>query len=80
MKSGDEALAASALQEHLNAVFTSIRLLLDENSAYFLSEESLSLDKAPLSQPADPPREDQAKTRKKAGSDGLKPAHMIKGA
>jgi DNA-binding GntR family transcriptional regulator len=47
MKSGDEALAASALQEHLNAVFTSIRLLLDENSAYFVSEESEPSDKAP---------------------------------
>jgi GntR family transcriptional regulator, rspAB operon transcriptional repressor len=47
MKSGDEALAASALQEHLNAVFTSIRLLLDENSAYFLSEEPESSDKGP---------------------------------
>jgi GntR family transcriptional regulator, rspAB operon transcriptional repressor len=47
MKSGDEALAASALQEHLNAVFTWIRLLLDENSAYFLSEESEPSDKGP---------------------------------
>jgi GntR family transcriptional regulator, rspAB operon transcriptional repressor len=71
MKSGDEALAASALQEHLNAVFTSIRLLLDENSAYFLSEEAESSDKALFSHRADPPREDQARTRKRAGSAGL---------
>ena len=80
MKSGDEALAAGALQEHLNAVFTSIRLLLDENSAYFLSEESESSDKTPLPHPVDPPREDQARTRKRAGSAGLKPTPMIKGA
>jgi len=71
MKSGDEALAASALQEHLNAVFTSIRLLLDENSAYFLSEESETSDKTPLPHPVDPPRQDQARTRKRAGSAGL---------
>jgi len=71
MKSGDEALAASALQEHLNAVFTSIRLLLDENSAYFLSEESETSDKTPLPHPVDPPRQDQARTRKKASSPGL---------
>ena len=70
MKSGDEALAASALQEHLNAVFTSIRLLLDENSAYFLSEESETSGKTPLPHPVDPPREDQARTRKGAGSAG----------
>jgi DNA-binding GntR family transcriptional regulator len=80
MKSGDEALAASALQEHLNAVFTSIRLLLDENSAYFLSEESESSDKTPLPHPVDPRREDQARTRKRAGSAGLKSTPMIKGA
>ena len=80
MKSGDEALAASALQEHLNAVFTSIRLLLDENSAYFLSEESETSDEASFSRAADPPREDQARTRKRAGSAGLKPTPMIKGA
>jgi GntR family transcriptional regulator, rspAB operon transcriptional repressor len=80
MKSGDEALAASALQEHLNAVFTSIRLLLDENSAYFLSEESESSDKTPLPHPVDPPRQDQARTRKRAGSAGLKSTPMIKGA
>src|ERR1700722_15523834 len=71
MKSGDEALAASALQEHLNAVFTSIRLLLDENSDYFASEESEPSEKASFSRGADPPCEDQAKTRKRAGSDGL---------
>ena len=71
MKSGDEALAASALQEHLNAVFTSIRLLLDENSAYFLSEESETSGKTPLPHPVDPPREDQARTRKRASSAGL---------
>jgi GntR family transcriptional regulator, rspAB operon transcriptional repressor len=71
MKSGDEALAASALQQHLNAVFASIRLLLDENSAYFLSEEAESSDKAPLARSADPPREDQARTRKRTGSAGL---------
>jgi GntR family transcriptional regulator, rspAB operon transcriptional repressor len=71
MKSGDEALAASALQEHLNAVFTSIRLLLDENSAYFLSEKSETSDKTPLPHPVDPPRQDQARTRKRAGSAGL---------
>ena len=80
MKSGDEALAASALQEHLNAVFTSIRLLLDENSAYFLSEESETSDKTPLPHPVDPPRQDQARTRKRAGSAGLKSTPMIKGA
>ena len=80
MKSGDEALAASALQEHLNAVFTSIRLLLDENSAYFLSEESETLNKASVSRAADPPHEDQARTRKRAGSAGLKSTPMIKGA
>jgi DNA-binding GntR family transcriptional regulator len=80
MKSGDEALAASALQEHLNAVFTSIRLLLDENSAYFLSEESESSDEASFSRAADPPREDQARTRKRSGSAGLKSTPMIKGA
>jgi DNA-binding GntR family transcriptional regulator len=80
MKSGDEALAASALQEHLNAVFTSIRLLLDENSAYFLSEESETSGKTPLPHPVDPPREDQARTRKRAGSVGLKSTPMIKGA
>jgi GntR family transcriptional regulator, rspAB operon transcriptional repressor len=68
MKSGDEARAASALQEHLNAVFASIRLLLGENAAYFASEEAESSDKAPLSRPANPPREDQARTRKRAGS------------
>jgi GntR family transcriptional regulator, rspAB operon transcriptional repressor len=71
MKSRDEALAASALQEHLNAVFTSIRLLLDENSAYFLSEESETSDKTPLPHPVDPPRQDQARTRKRASSAGL---------
>ena len=71
MKSGDEARAASALQAHLNAVFTSIRLLLEENSAYFASEESELSDKAPLSRPANPPREDQVKTRKRASSAGL---------
>jgi GntR family transcriptional regulator, rspAB operon transcriptional repressor len=80
MKSGDEALAASALQEHLNAVFTSIRLLLDENSAYFLSEESETSAKTPLPHPVDPRREDQARTRKRAGSAGLKSTPMIKGA
>lgn len=80
MKSGDEALAASALQEHLNAVFTSIRLLLDENSAYFLSEESETSDEASFSRAADSPREDQARTRKRAGSAGLKSTPMIKGA
>jgi GntR family transcriptional regulator, rspAB operon transcriptional repressor len=71
MKSGDEALAASALQEHLNAVFTSIRLLLDEHSAYFLSEESQSSDKASFSHPAGPPHEGQVRTRKRASSVGL---------
>jgi GntR family transcriptional regulator, rspAB operon transcriptional repressor len=68
MKSGDEALAASALREHLNAVFTSIRLLLDENSAYFLSEESEPSDKALFSHRADLPHEDQVRTRKRAAS------------
>jgi GntR family transcriptional regulator, rspAB operon transcriptional repressor len=71
MKSRDEARAAGALQEHLNAVFASIRLLLDENSAYFVSEEAESSDKALFSPHADPPRKDQARTRKRTGSAGL---------
>src|ERR1700722_5514965 len=71
MKSGDEALAASALQEHLNAVFASIRLLLDENSAHFASDQPEPSGRAPLSHRADPPREDQVRTRKRAASAGL---------
>jgi DNA-binding GntR family transcriptional regulator len=71
MKSGDEARAASALKEHLNAVFASIRLLLDENSAYFLPEEAESSDEALASPRADPPREDQPRKRKRTGSAGL---------
>jgi GntR family transcriptional regulator, rspAB operon transcriptional repressor len=71
MKSGDEARAASALQEHLNAVFASIRLLLDENSAYFASDQPVPSGRAPLSHRERPPREDQVRTRKRAASAGL---------
>jgi DNA-binding GntR family transcriptional regulator len=49
LKSGNESLAARALQEHLDAVFTSIRLLMDEYSAYFTSEEPESSDTASVS-------------------------------
>ena len=45
LKSGDEELAASALKGHLNAVFDSIRVLMDGNSAYFAPEEPRSPDK-----------------------------------
>jgi DNA-binding GntR family transcriptional regulator len=65
MKSGDEALAAAALQEHLDAVFTSINLLLEANSAYFASEEPVFSDEASSSSSARPPGEDQASNRKR---------------
>jgi DNA-binding GntR family transcriptional regulator len=70
MKSGDEARAAEALQEHFNAVFTSIRLLLDENAAYFMAEESEPSGEASSLSPARPPDEDGAKTRTRANSLG----------
>jgi DNA-binding GntR family transcriptional regulator len=56
LKSGNESLAASALKEHLDAVFTSIRLLMDEYSAYFTSEEPESSNKASVSISAGLPR------------------------
>jgi DNA-binding GntR family transcriptional regulator len=61
MKSGDESRAASALHEHLDAVFTSIRLLLDEHSAYFASEDRDSTEMASYSSPAHAPREAQVR-------------------
>jgi GntR family transcriptional regulator, rspAB operon transcriptional repressor len=63
LKSGDESLAASALQEHLQAVFTSIRLLMEENPAYFASEEPES-----RSTPTSLPQNDQPRDIKRAGS------------
>lgn len=54
LKSGNDSLAANALQEHLNATFATIRFLMDENSAYFTSEEPASM---PM--PASPLRNDR---------------------
>jgi DNA-binding GntR family transcriptional regulator len=68
LKSGNESLAVSALQEHLHAVFTSIRLLMTENSAYFTSEEPESSDNASSSITAGVRREDRPKNAKRAGS------------